>query len=75
MEQQVDAPTSISGTVLIRAGTLTGYELGSVALSPFQPFMHEVPVAIIDHGVIKRKAIAFSFVYGPSYSVLTSPAR
>jgi hypothetical protein len=50
MKQQVDASASISGTVLISAGTLTGYEFGSVALSPFQPFMYEVPVTI-DHGV------------------------
>jgi tetratricopeptide (TPR) repeat protein len=50
-KQQVDTPSSISGTVLISTSTVTGYEFGSIVLSPFQPFMHEVPVAVIDHGV------------------------
>ncbi|WP_446744988.1 ArnT family glycosyltransferase [Silvibacterium acidisoli] len=49
--QQVDAPATISGTVLISAATLTGYEFGSVVLSPFQPFMNLKPVAVIDDGV------------------------
>ena len=50
-KQQVDTPSTISGTVLISASTVTGYEFGSVVLSPFQPFMHEIPAAVIDHGV------------------------
>jgi 4-amino-4-deoxy-L-arabinose transferase-like glycosyltransferase len=50
-KQQVDTPASISGTVLISTSTLTGYEFGSVVLSPFQPFQHEAPVATIDEGV------------------------
>jgi tetratricopeptide (TPR) repeat protein len=49
--QQVDTPPTISGTVLISVSTVTGYEFGSVVLSPFQPFLHEVPVDVIDHGV------------------------
>ena len=36
-EQQVDVPATISGTILVSAGTLTGYEFGSVILSPFSP--------------------------------------
>lgn len=50
-KQQIDTPSTISGTVLISASTVTGYEFGSVVLSPFQPFMNQVPVAVIDHGV------------------------
>jgi Dolichyl-phosphate-mannose-protein mannosyltransferase len=50
-QQQVDVPTTISGTVLVSASTLTGYEFGSVLLSPFQPFMRVQPIAVIDHGV------------------------
>ncbi len=50
-DQQVDVPARISGTVLVSAATLTGYEFGSVILSPFQPFMHVRPVDTIDDGV------------------------
>ena len=50
-EQQVDVPPTVSGTILVSAGTLTGYEFGSVILSPFQPFMNVRPVATIDDGV------------------------
>lgn len=49
--QQVDVPPQISGTVFISAGTLTGYEFGSVVLSPFQSFMSAHPVDTIDNGV------------------------
>lgn len=51
MHTQVDTPPVISGTVLISAGALSGYEFGSVALSPFQPFMKAKPMAFIDDGV------------------------
>ena len=50
-DQQVDVPARISGTVLVSAATLTGYEFGSVLLSPFQPFMNVQPVDTIDDGV------------------------
>ncbi len=51
-EQQVEVPAKISGTVLVSAATLTGYEFGSVVLSPFQPFMNIHPVDMIDDGVL-----------------------
>ncbi|HEY0784643.1 MAG TPA: glycosyltransferase family 39 protein, partial [Acidobacteriaceae bacterium] len=51
MHQQVDAPPSITGTVFVSAGTLTGYEFGSVLLSPYQPFMSVRPIDTIDRGV------------------------
>lgn len=50
-QQQVDVPPTISGTVLVSASTLTGYEFGSVLLSPFQPFMRAQPIDTIDDGV------------------------
>jgi hypothetical protein len=56
-QQQVDVPASISGTVLVSAGTLTGYEFGSVILSPFQPFMQERPVDTIDDGVFVYRGV------------------
>lgn len=64
-DQQVDVPAKISGTVLVSAGTLTGYEFGSVILSPFQPFMHVHPVAVIDDGV---------FVYQGSFDTSLASA-
>jgi Dolichyl-phosphate-mannose-protein mannosyltransferase len=50
-KDQVDTPPSISGTVLVSTSTVTGYEFGSVVLSPYQPFMKVAPVATIDKGV------------------------
>jgi hypothetical protein len=56
-DDQVDVPPSISGTVLVSASTLTGYEFGSVILSPFQPFMEKRPVATIDDGVFVYQGV------------------
>ena len=56
-QQQVDVPMSVSGTVLLSAGTLTGYEFGSVILSPFQPFMDVRPVDTIDDGVFVYRGV------------------
>ncbi len=64
-EQQVDVPKSVSGTVLVSAATLTGYEFGSVILSPFQPFMHVHPVDTIDDGV---------FVYNGTFNTSLASA-
>ena len=64
-EQQVDVPAKISGTILVSAGTLTGYEFGSVILSPFQPFMNVRPVDTIDDGV---------FVYRGTFDTSLSSA-
>jgi tetratricopeptide (TPR) repeat protein len=64
-EQQVDVPATISGTILVSAGTLTGYEFGSVILSPFQPFMNVRPVDTIDDGV---------FVYRGTFDTSLSSA-
>ncbi|WP_158615477.1 glycosyltransferase family 39 protein [Acidipila sp. EB88] len=64
-DQQVDVPASISGTVLVSAATLTGYEFGSSILSPFQPFMNVRPVDTIDDGV---------FVYRGTFNTSLSSA-
>jgi hypothetical protein len=48
---QVDVPVTITGPVLVSAGTLSGYEFGSAVLSPYQPFVNLKPSAVIDNGV------------------------
>jgi 4-amino-4-deoxy-L-arabinose transferase-like glycosyltransferase len=50
-DYQIDTPQTITGTVLISAGTLTGYELGSNVLNPYQEFQKLKPVAFIQDGV------------------------
>jgi Dolichyl-phosphate-mannose-protein mannosyltransferase len=51
MHAQIDVPPSITGTVLVSAGALTGFEFGSAVLSPYQPFVNLKPTAVIDRGV------------------------
>ena len=48
---QVDTPETVTGTVLISAGTLTGFELGSNVLNPYRDFQKMKPTAVIKHGV------------------------
>ena len=50
-DYQVDTPQTITGTLLISAGTLTGYELGSNVLNPYREFQKLKPVAFIQDGV------------------------
>ena len=50
-DYQVDTPQTITGTLLISAGTLTGYELGSNVLNPYRQFQKLKPVAFIQDGV------------------------
>lgn len=49
---QYDVPTHIDGPVLISAGTLTGFELGSDVLNPYRQFEQLKPAAIIQDGVL-----------------------
>jgi tetratricopeptide (TPR) repeat protein len=44
-------PPEIEGTVVISAGTLSGFEFGPPALNPYAPFEKVTPVAQIDGGV------------------------
>jgi hypothetical protein len=48
---QIDTPPTITGPVLISAGTLTGYEWGSNVLNPYRQFQKLKPVAFIQDGV------------------------
>jgi Dolichyl-phosphate-mannose-protein mannosyltransferase len=50
-DYQVDTPQTITGTLLISAGTLTGYEWGSNVLNPYREFQKLKPVAFIQDGV------------------------
>jgi len=58
--EQIDTPPIIEGPVLISAGDLTGYELGSNVLNPYRDFQKLRPTAVIEHGV---------FVFDGTFSV------
>ena len=51
VNQPTDAPAAIDGTVLISAGTLSGFEFGPGPLNPYEQFQHLQPTAVIDYGV------------------------
>jgi hypothetical protein len=48
---QLEAPAHIDGTVLISAGTLSGYEMGPGSLNPYEQFKTLQPESIIQHGL------------------------
>ena len=48
---QIDTPETIRGTILISAGTLTGYEFGSNVMNPYRQFQKMRPVDVIQDGV------------------------
>ena len=50
-DDQIDTPQTITGTLLVSAATLTGYELGSNVLNPYRDFQKLKPVAFIQDGV------------------------
>lgn len=49
---QHPVPATITGPVLISAGTLTGFELGSSVLNPYRQFEKLEPVTSIQDGVL-----------------------
>ena len=49
--EQIDTPPTIEGPVLISAGDLSGYELGSNVLNPYRDFQRLRPTVVIEHGV------------------------
>jgi len=49
--ERIDTPPVIEGPVLISAGVLTGFELGSNVLNPYRDFQRLRPDAVIEHGV------------------------
>ncbi len=51
MDEPLNAPASIDGTVLVSAGDLSGFEFGAGPLNPYEQFKSLRPVAVIDYGV------------------------
>jgi len=51
VNEQIYAPPSIDGTVLVSAGDLSGFEFGPAPLNPYEQFKFLKPVAVIDYGV------------------------
>jgi Dolichyl-phosphate-mannose-protein mannosyltransferase len=51
VNEQIDAPPAIDGTVLVSAGDLSGFEFGAGALNPYEQFKSLKPIAVIDYGV------------------------
>lgn len=51
MNEDIDTPPEIDGTLLISAGDLSGFEFGPGKLNPYEQFKTITPVASIDYGV------------------------
>ncbi|MCM3901695.1 MAG: glycosyltransferase family 39 protein [Pyrinomonadaceae bacterium] len=51
VNQQIDVPPSIDGSVLISASNLSGVEFGPGSLNPYEQFKGLRPTAVIEHGV------------------------
>ena len=51
MEEPLNAPPAIDGTVLVSAGDLSGFEFGAGPLNPYEQFKSLKPTAVIDYGV------------------------
>jgi hypothetical protein len=50
-DAQIDVPVTIDGPVLISAGTLNGFELGSSVLNPYEGFRGRKPTAFVQDGI------------------------
>ena len=48
INERIDVPPAIDGTVLVSAGVLSGFEFGPGALNPYRQFQQLRPVAVID---------------------------
>jgi hypothetical protein len=51
MDEPLNAPPAIDGTVLVSAGDLSGFEFGAGPLNPYEQFKSLRPIAAIDYGV------------------------
>ena len=51
LNEPIEVPTSIKGTVLISASNLSGVEFGPGSLDPYGQFKRLKPTAVIDRGV------------------------
>jgi tetratricopeptide (TPR) repeat protein len=60
MNEDIETPPEIDGTLLISAGDLSGFEFGPGKLNPYEQFKTITPVASIDYGV---------FVYQGSFQI------
>jgi len=55
MDEPLNSPPAIDGTVLVSAGDLSGFEFGAGALNPYEQFKSLRPIAVIDYGVFVYK--------------------
>ena len=51
LQEGIDAPPAVDGTILISAGDLSGFEFGAGPLNPYEVFKHAEPSATIDYAV------------------------
>jgi tetratricopeptide (TPR) repeat protein len=51
VNEPINAPPAIDGTVLVSAGDWSGFEFGADALNPYAQFKFLRPIALIDYGV------------------------
>jgi 4-amino-4-deoxy-L-arabinose transferase-like glycosyltransferase len=51
LEPEMEVPASVSGTVLVSASVLSGYEFGPAEMNPYAAFQRLRPLAQIEHGV------------------------
>ena len=51
MNERIDVPPTIDGTVLVSAGVLSGFEFGPGALNPYRQFQQLRPLAVIDAAI------------------------
>jgi tetratricopeptide (TPR) repeat protein len=55
VNELLNAPPAIDGTVIVSAGDLSGFEFGAGVLNPYEQFKSLQPVAVIDYGVFVYK--------------------
>lgn len=51
LNERIEVPPAIDGTVLISASNLSGFEFGPGSLNPYEQFKHIPPTAVIGRGV------------------------
>ncbi len=67
-DEQLEVPVEIDGPVLISAGSLNGFELGSSVLNPYEGFRGMKPTAFVQDGIFVfdgqfRVSLASALVY------------
>ena len=51
VDDELEVPQTINGTVLVSAGDLNGFEFGSKVLNPYESFRSVKPVAMVQDGI------------------------